>query len=167
MTGPLVPASPQRITFGVLGPVGQRTFYLQSRTSGQLLTVKIEKQQVGALAARLGLLLQDLARPGELPSADEMELEELDEAAWVVGTLAVAYDLSLDRIVLLADELVAEDEDGEQAQFMLTREQAAALAIRGTQLVRAGRPPCPLCGFPLDPRGHACPRTNGHHPPAT
>jgi hypothetical protein len=22
-----------------------------------------------------------------------------------------------------------------------------------------------LCGYPLDPRGHACPRTNGHHAP--
>ena len=25
----------------------------------------------------------------------------------------------------------------------------------------AGRPPCPLCGLPLDPEGHICPRQNG------
>ena len=51
------------------------------------------------------------------------------------------------------------------ARFTITREQAAALAIRGTELVEAGRPPCPLCGNPLDPSGHVCPRTNGHRPP--
>ena len=26
---------------------------------------------------------------------------------------------------------------------------------------RSGRPPCPLCGQPLDPQGHLCPRRNG------
>ena len=30
-------------------------------------------------------------------------------------------------------------------------------------VVAAGRPPCPLCGFPLDPEGHICPRLNGYH----
>jgi hypothetical protein len=33
-------------------------------------------------------------------------------------------------------------------------------------LVEQGRPPCPLCGYPLDPEGHACPRTNGHRAPS-
>ena len=27
-------------------------------------------------------------------------------------------------------------------------------------LVEAGRPPCPLCGMPMDPTGHRCPRWN-------
>ena len=46
------------------------------------------------------------------------------------------------------------------------REQMAALAIRATSLVSSGRPPCPFCGYPIDPRGHACPKTNGHRPPS-
>jgi uncharacterized repeat protein (TIGR03847 family) len=66
------------------------------------------------------------------------------------------------------EELVGGDEaDADEVRLSMSREQAAALAIRGTQLVESGRPPCPLCGFPLDPRGHACPRTNGHRPPLT
>jgi hypothetical protein len=24
-----------------------------------------------------------------------------------------------------------------------------------------------MCGLPLDPAGHECPRTNGHRPPIT
>ena len=30
------------------------------------------------------------------------------------------------------------------------------------KIVAAGRPPCPLCGLPLDTDGHVCPRQNGH-----
>lgn len=168
--------SPQRVTVGTIGPVGQRAFYLQARAEQTLVTLKLEKQQVGALCQHLGRLLQDLPRPGELPSEEVLELEEFEEASFSVGALAVAYDASNDRVVLLAEEVVrdvSDEDDGEgegsetgsEARFALTREQAAALAIRGTALVEAGRPPCPLCGFPLDPRGHVCPRTNGHEPP--
>jgi len=128
------------------------------------------KQQVGALAAHLGELLQDLARPGELVPEESLELEAFEEPDFTVGSIALAYDAAIDRVVILAEERVREGEgegDSDEARLALTREQAGALAIRGTRLVEAGRPPCPLCGFPLDPRGHACPRTNGHHAPLT
>ncbi len=160
--------TPERVTVGTIGEVGQREFYLQARQSTQLVTVKVEKQQVRALAESLGRLLQDLPRPGELPADDALDLEHFEEVHFVVGTLAVAYDVNADRVVLLMEELVGGDEaDADEVRLSMSREQAAALAIRGTQLVESGRPPCPLCGFPLDPRGHACPRTNGHRPPLT
>jgi uncharacterized repeat protein (TIGR03847 family) len=159
--------APDKVTVGTVGAVGARSFYLQARQGSSIVTLKVEKQQVGALAELLGRLLQDLARPGELQQAG-LDLDAFDEPEFAVGELAVSYDTTADRVVILAGELVAEeDESGDDASLSMTREQAAALAIRGTQLVEAGRPPCPLCGFPLDPRGHACPRTNGHHPPLT
>ncbi len=160
-------SAPEVVTVGTVGEVGQRAFYLQARESDLLVTLKIEKQQVKVLADSLGQMLQDLARPGELPPDDTLALEPFADPLFVVGTLAVAYDVAADRVVLLVGELVGEDEEGDEVRLALTREQAAALAIVGTRLVEAGRPPCPLCGFPLDPRGHACPRTNGHHPPLT
>lgn len=160
-------AEPERVTVGTIGDVGRRTFFLQAREGAQLLTVKLEKQQVGALAESLGRLLQDLPRPGHVADADELALEPFEEASFVGGTLAVAYDAAIDRVVVLAEELVAEEEEGAEARLSLTREQAAAIAIHGARLVEAGRPPCPLCGYPIDPRGHACPRTNGHRPPLT
>lgn len=154
-----------RFTVGTEGAVGRRVFLLQCRSDQTLLTLKVEKQQVSVLAEYLGRLLDDLERPGPLPG--DLELEEPSEPHWVVGTLGVTYDEALDRIVLVAEELVPEDEDGDMARFTITREQAAAFAIRATGLVEAGRPPCPLCGLPLDPSGHECPRTNGHRPPIT
>ncbi|MCU1491650.1 MAG: hypothetical protein JWM85_3055 [Acidimicrobiaceae bacterium] len=159
---------PTRVIAGTVGEVGRRTFFLQAREGDLLLTLKLEKQQLGALAESLGRLLQDLPRPGHLPEIEELQLEPFDEPAFAVGTLAVAFDAVADRVVLLVEELVpAEEIERDEARLSLSREQAASLAITGAQLVAAGRPPCPLCGFPLDPRGHACPRTNGHRPPLT
>lgn len=153
-----------KLTVGAVGEPGQRLFLLQARAGTQLVTLKLEKLQVAALAAHLGAMLQELPRPGHLP--DDLELEDPAEPEWVVGSLGASYDELLDRLLLVADEAVAEDEEAAEARFSLTREQVAALAVHGTRLVEAGRPPCPLCGYPLDQRGHDCPRTNGHRPPA-
>jgi len=154
-----------RCVVGTVGPPGQRTFLLQARQGVTVITVKLEKTQVQALSDYLGKLLQDLARPGHLP--DDQELEEPSEPAWVVGALRLGVDDDSRRLVMVLEELVAEDaENSRSLRLGLSLEQAAALAIRGAQLVAAGRPPCPLCGYPLDPAGHACPRTNGNRPPA-
>ncbi len=179
-------ASPERVTVGTVGPVGERVFLLQVREGPLLKTLKLEKAQVSALARFLGRMLGELEHPGELPSGDELALEPFGEPDFVVRSLGVSYDDDLDRIILVADEIdrsevetavealfgLADDletgaEAGESVRLSMTREQAAALAIRGTELVEAGRPPCPLCGYPLDARGHVCPRTNGHRPPLT
>jgi uncharacterized repeat protein (TIGR03847 family) len=154
-----------RFTVGTEGPVGRRVFLLQCRSGDTVLTLKAEKQQVAVLAEYLGRVLAYLARPEGLP--EDLELEEPTDPHWVIGTLGVSYDEAIDRVVLVAEELVAEDEEGDMARFNVTRAQAAAFAIRATSLVEAGRPPCPLCGLPLDPSGHRCPRTNGHRPPAS
>ena len=154
-----------RFTVGTEGPVGRRVFLVQCRAGGTLLTLKAEKQQISVLADYLGRVLKDLDPPEDLP--EDLELEDPTEPHWVIGTLGVTYDESVDRIVLVAEELVAEEEDGDMARFLVSRAQAAAFAIRATSLVEAGRPPCPLCGLPLDPSGHRCPRTNGHRPPVT
>ncbi len=152
-----------KLTVGAIGRPGQRLFLLQAKAGSQVVTLKVEKIQVAALAAHLGTVMENLPRPGHLP--DDLELEAPAEPEWVVGSLGAAYDEALDRLLLLAEEAVPEGEEAAEARFSLTREQVAALAIRGTRLVEAGRPPCPLCGYPLDQRGHDCPRTNGHRPP--
>jgi uncharacterized repeat protein (TIGR03847 family) len=155
-----------RFTVGTQGAVGRRVFLLQCRTGATLLTLKVEKQQVAVLAEYLARLLADLERPDY--DADDGPLEEPSEPHWVVGTLGVSYDDALDRIMIVAEELVdADDEEGDLARFTISRRQAAAFAVRATSLVEAGRPPCPLCGLALDPSGHQCPRTNGHRPPAS
>ena len=40
--------------------------------------------------------------------------------------------------------------------------EARSFVERAVRVLGSGRPPCPLCGQPLDPQGHLCPRRNGH-----
>jgi uncharacterized repeat protein (TIGR03847 family) len=171
---------PDRFSVAAVGPVGARLFLLHAAQGPTTLTVKVEKQQVAILASYLARIVRELGRPGELP--DDLEFDTDVEPEWAVGTIGVSYDDDLDRLVVVVEESVRDeddddedtedvdvdvDDDGMVARILVTREQAAAFAIRATQLVEAGRPPCPLCGLPLDPSGHDCPRTNGHRPPVT
>ena len=157
--------APDHFTVGTVGPIGQRVFLLQCRQGAERLTLKVEKQQVAVLASYLARIVRKVGRPGSLPQ--DVTFDPTQEPAWVVGTMGVSYDEQTARIVVVAEELVAEDEESSVAHFSLSLEQAAAFAIVATGLIEAGRPPCPLCGLPLDPSGHDCPRTNGHRPPAT
>jgi uncharacterized repeat protein (TIGR03847 family) len=155
--------APEEFTVGTVGPVGERVFMLQSRQGAELLTLKVEKQQVAVLASYLARIVREVGRPGSLPQ--DVTFQGDEEPAWAIGTIGVSYDEAIARVVVVAEELVAEDEESSVARFSITLEQAAAFAITATGLVEAGRPPCPLCGLPLDPSGHDCPRTNGHRPP--
>jgi uncharacterized repeat protein (TIGR03847 family) len=179
------------VTVGTVGEPGQRLFFFQVKAGLQVVTVKLEKRQVAALAEAASELIKNLDRPGHLP--ENLEPQAPIDVIWPVGNMQLGYDDALDRLVLTLEEFVArdvteeevlaelmgvepdldpddvDDEDeapkGATLRVLATREQMAAVAIRGTQLVESGRPPCPLCGFPLDPSGHVCPRTNGHRPP--
>ena len=163
---------PDLFTVGTNGPVGQRTFLVHVRESRRALTVKVEKGQVALLSSYLARIVREVGRPGHLP--EELDFDTSADPEWVVGTIGVSYDSDLDRLIVVLEEISDDDDEGEGngddvavARVAVTREQAAAFAIRATSLVEAGRPPCPLCGLPLDPSGHACPRTNGHRPPVT
>ena len=150
-----------RITVGTVGEPGRRVFYLQAVAGSQVVSLKLEKQQVAALVTYLATLLSDLPGPGPLPT--DIDLVEPVLPEWTVGALGVSYDEATDRILVQAEELMEEETDeGATARFLATREQVAALAARGAEAVTSGRPPCPLCGQPLDPEGHVCVRLNGH-----
>jgi uncharacterized repeat protein (TIGR03847 family) len=177
-------------TVGTVGEPGQRTFYLQASQAGEKVTLKLEKQQVAALSQFIGEILSDLPVPESTPTDEELELSDPVTAEWVVGSIQLAYDNDTDRILVVAEEVVPEEPDGDEdellpnpdvgpsgsgtdasaehavGRFGLTRAQAAGMVRRGWDLVRAGRPACPLCGNPMDPEGHSCPRTNGHRSPA-
>jgi uncharacterized repeat protein (TIGR03847 family) len=149
------------ITVGTVGEPGRRVFYLQAVSGTQVVSLKLEKQQVAALVTYLATLLSDLPSPGPLPT--DLDLVEPVLPEWAVGALGVSYDEATDRVLVQAEELMEEETDeGATARFLTTREQVAALAARGAEVVSAGRPPCPLCGQPLDPEGHVCVRLNGH-----
>ena len=161
---------PDHFTTGTEGEPGHRVFYLQAAQDGAVATLRLEKQQVVVLAEYLAGLLEPPEGEGE---GEAVALIEPVLAEWVVGSLAVAYEEADDRVLLVAEELVPSPPEGEEqadeaseavdpatARFHLTRTQAVAFIRRTGELVAAGRPTCPLCGRPIDPEGHACPKLN-------
>ena len=153
--------SPDVFTAGTVGDPGQRIFYFQARDGDTLVTLRCEKQQVAALAEYFDGLLNDLEPTPYGIAAGDLRLTEPFEEGWTVGPIGVAYDEPDDRIVVVLEELMEEeDEEGASVKVRLTRAQVSAFVGHARVLVAAGRPPCRFCGLPLDPDGHMCPRMN-------
>ncbi len=173
---------PDRFVAGAVGQPGERTFYLQATATGRVTSVALEKFQVSLLAERIDELLDEVLRrtsgdpevPAAAPAALEddapLDLPLLED--FRVGAIALAWDgdggmvvieaqeESEDPVEPLADEVPA---DGPGVlRVRITPGVARAFAQRAAKIVAAGRPPCPLCGLPLDTDGHICPRQNGH-----
>src|SRR5207302_340294 len=72
-------------------------------------------------------LLEKLPAVGERMPRDLSLLEPID-AAWIVASIAVGYDEARDRILVVANELLEEEEsaDPASARVLITRAQAAA-----------------------------------------
>jgi uncharacterized repeat protein (TIGR03847 family) len=172
---------PDRFVAGAVGQPGERIFYLQATSSGRVTSVVLEKFQVSLLAERIDELLDEVLRrtggPGDsldLPAgpADDKPLDLPLMEDFRVGAIALAWDGDGGMVVIEAQEEseepvepLAEDipVDGPGVlRVRITPSAARAFARRAARVVQAGRPPCPLCGLPLDTDGHVCPRQNGH-----
>jgi len=162
---------PDSIVPGVFGEPGRRTFFIQVRDGGRIVSFKMEKQQVAALCEYLEGILTDLPaiHPGQFIAP--ISAVNPEDMQWIVGGLAVAYEEDDDRLMIVAEEMPdIDDEDDDfiedfdfdpaTARIRITRAQVAALIAVGNDIVRAGRPACRLCGRPMDPGGHPCPRLN-------
>jgi uncharacterized repeat protein (TIGR03847 family) len=173
---------PERFVAGTVGQPGERTFYLQASGNGRVTSVALEKIQVSRLAERLDELLDDELRnsggmssvPAATPAgmSDDAPLDLPLMEEFRVGVIALAWDAEDERVVIEAQEesetpveYLSDDvpEDGPGVlRVRITAAAARAFTQRALQIVSQGRPPCPLCGLPLDASGHICPRQNGH-----
>lgn len=173
---------PERFVAGTVGQPGERTFFLQATDGERVTSVVLEKMQVQALAERLGDLLDEVRRrgvdvPAEAPAGldDVAPLDQPILEEFRAGTLAIAWDGEDGMVVVEAHELTETPETDEETPALMSEEvdgavlvvrinaaMARAFVKRALRVVAAGRPPCPLCGRPLDPEGHICARLNGH-----
>ena len=164
---------------GAVGEPGQRAFYIQARNDTAQLTVLLEKEQVARLSTEAVAFLDRIADEfPELPSAVSPVAAGLREPTvplFRARLIALGFDPERELVLIELrehagdeeNESVEDDEGDEEAEregyvarIFATRAQVRALAARGAQAVAEGRPHCPLCGSPLDPSGHRCPRWN-------
>ncbi|HEY8217002.1 MAG TPA: DUF3090 family protein [Acidimicrobiia bacterium] len=167
---------------GAVGEPGQRAFYVQARTAATQLTVLVEKEQVALLASEAVAFLDRLAdeypeEPVALPETSA-ELREPTVPLFRARLIGLGFDPERELVLIeLRERSIDADEDDDEAEerppatdeetdpgyvarIYATRPQVRAMAARGAAVVEAGRPPCPLCGMPMDPAGHRCPRWN-------
>jgi uncharacterized repeat protein (TIGR03847 family) len=184
--------APDRFVAGTVGQPGERTFFLQAREGNRITSVALEKQQVSVLAEHLDRVLDEVLRrsAGEVDvppaSAKARDTDPLDAPIteeFRVGTMTIAWDPSINRIVIELFSNVDVEEERPQATPASTAEEpdeidadevfvvkitasyARDFVARAQALVAAGRPSCPFCLQPIDPHGHICPRANGYRRP--
>lgn len=164
---------PTRFTAGAIGEPGSRVFYFQLFAGGGEINLKCEKQQAVALAERLVGLLADLpAEPTVVLTEHVAAVEALPptDLEWPIGSISIGIDWEQSRIVVVFEEMLIVDEDDEddllgstdpaKVQIHLTPDQVRGFAEQVGLLTGQSRPICRLCGQPIDPTGHACPRLN-------
>jgi uncharacterized repeat protein (TIGR03847 family) len=157
----------ETLAVGTIGGPGHRAFYIEARNGYLALTMLVEKVQVQALAERAVEVLQ-----GEEVGAVEApaELSQPVQADWRAGQLGLGLDPDRKMIVIVAQESPdGEDEEADPENLATARvwvrpAQMLAFAAKGLELASSGRPLCPVCGLPMDPEGHLCPRKNGKSP---
>ena len=172
--------TPDRFVAGTVGEPGKRVFFLQAREGSRIVSVALEKVQVAALAERLDDLLDELDQQGvdgaaeDGFGADAGPLDEPINEAFRAGTLSLGWDGAVGRVLVEAraesDDEDDEDDDVDDAsadgpdvlRVRLLPVEARTFVEHAVRVLGSGRPPCPLCGQPLDPQGHLCPRRNGH-----
>ncbi len=160
-----------RVMAGARGEPGHRVFYLQGQQGTQLVTLQAEKEQISSLSTGILEMLDKLGEPEEEArmSAYDVMLQEPVEPLFRVGQLGLGYDQENNLMVVVAYEFTEEEspETVNAVRFWATRDQMRALALHASEVVAGGRPICVLCGKPIDPEGHFCPRRNGHGAKAT
>ena len=162
---------PDRFIVGTIGAPGEREFYFQIRQKNILVSLATEKSQATALAERISTIIREIKKSAPLSAVnpapvDDLPLELPLDSEFVVGAIGIAFDpsqLEIEISFRADDAYEVEDEDsGPLVEIHLDLSMALAFAQRTMALVAAGRPLCPFCISPIDPRGHLCPRANGY-----
>jgi uncharacterized repeat protein (TIGR03847 family) len=170
-------AWPDRVVIGTIGLPGARTFYLQVRSGRQIVSIALEKQQSALLAEKIDEILDQLitvkGNPFSVPTSTPIELVDNDQLEAVqeqfrAGSMSLGWDPTTAQVVIEAYPITDVDADDDEspdegepdaAEMLLVRMPvgtARAFAKRTREVVGAGRPTCPLCGYPIDADGHIC-----------
>jgi uncharacterized repeat protein (TIGR03847 family) len=136
------------ITAGALGLPGQRTFYIQAERGLERVTLVCEKEQVQALTEAIDEMAEKLEEEFNLARVPAMAVDEVKmtvkepiDPLFRVGAMALGYDANRDRVLLVAQESLDEDEerDPQEVRFFASREQMLALSAYAKDVVQRGR----------------------------
>lgn len=147
------------LTVGTQGKPGSRVFYLQGSQNNQTISLVIEKEQARMLANSMESLLAELAERKPKPVEKgqvwhDMRLKEPVEDHFRVGNMGLGFNEESNQIVLVAYELVEEDEEPNVVSFWANPEIMETLIPHVRDVIRSGR-------F-VDTGNEKAPQQNGH-----
>jgi uncharacterized repeat protein (TIGR03847 family) len=133
------------VTIGTIGPKGRRTFHLQAGHEGRIVSFTIEKEQAWALGEAIGEFIEALDKrldvSTEVAMAGlDMELREPIQPMFRISQLGLTFDEDTGQVILIAEELAAENEEPAIVRMWCSREQIYALSIHAIDTVEQGRP---------------------------
>ncbi len=146
------------------------------------MSIALEKQQSALLAEKIDEILDQLitieGNPFSVPMGTPIELVDNDPLEAVqeqfrTGAMSLGWDPTTAQIVIEAHPITDDDPDADadgddesfhedranEPEMLIVRVpvgSARAFARRTREIVGAGRPACPLCGYPVDADGHIC-----------
>ncbi|MBI2849548.1 MAG: DUF3090 family protein [Chloroflexi bacterium] len=150
-----------------IGAPGKRTFFLIIGQKEKWLRAWLEKNLLESLALAIDQFLFTLSRefpsfsrraagtpsaenlPSGLPAA-ELETEEI----------TLGFDREKATLNLSAHASGPQRERRVEVYCRVTLSQLEKLGDQAKSVCAAGRPRCVLCGGPIDPSGHICPKSN-------
>jgi uncharacterized repeat protein (TIGR03847 family) len=165
-----------RFIVSAIGDPGQRQFFIQVKSADGLNSVTLEKSQVIALTEKFEELIRELRRgklaaPELISASPEVDNQPMDlpiDEDFQVGVISITWEHEQVVVNIQAvsqdDDLVLDDIDTGPDLLIATLNiaQVKGFCERAMSIVNAGRAACPLCGLPIDPLGHLCPRANGY-----
>lgn len=150
-----------------VGVPGKRTFFLVMGEKEQWLRLWLEKEQLSALALAIDQLVftlqsEHIRLPGEAkgpPLSDDtpsgFPLVELE-----VDQITLSYEQKKAAMDLSVHVLGPRRQHPSEVYCPATLAQLKKLSSQAKSICAAGRPRCTLCGSPIDPTGHNCPKLN-------
>ena len=147
-----------------IGEPGNRRFRLLVRSSSQTASIWMENQQLAGIGSWIEETQERLDRehPSTEADAEPTPFDDTFAVEFRASQIGLGYAEAEEQFAIQAFDIEAESQVPAFRCF-ISRGQARVLNRKIAGLVAAGRPICPLCEMPIDPEGHVCPRSNGHH----
>ena len=146
-----------------LGEPGKRTFRILVTGASSSAIIWLEKEQLFQLGLAIQQLMATVSDDQDGPTTRlEDESPMLSSLDFKVFKLVLGHDAGNGFFVIDAHGEEDEDEETSTARVWASSDIAREFSEEALHVCAAGRPLCPLCGGPMDPAGHLCPRVNGH-----
>jgi uncharacterized repeat protein (TIGR03847 family) len=151
-----------------IGVPGKRTFFLAVGQKDNWVRVWMEKDLLEVLGSAVDQFLVSLSREehvdvsqGAVDKSPSAEAPSgLPAGEFEIDEVALGYEEGKAVLNLVVHSAGLDKENRVEIEGTATLGQIKQLSVQSKKVCAAGRPLCPLCGSPIGPSGHNCPKNN-------